>query len=151
MKNLSLFLAFMMITSVAFAGASKKKGDENRGEKMRKELDLSDEQLAKMKEIRKKKKENQKVAREKVKAAREAFHTTAGNPKASNEELQQKFQELQDAQSAHHRSGFETMLEIRSILNETQRAKFHEKKEKFRAKFEKRRKQRHHEDDEDME
>ena len=140
MKNLSLFMALMLVTSVAFAGASNKKGgEEKRGERMRKELDLSSEQLAKMKEIRKKKKLTQKEARAKVKAAREAFHASVGNPQTTNDELKAKFEELQAAQAAHHRSGFETMLEIRAILDETQRAKFQEKRKMFRAKFEKRR------------
>ena len=142
MKNLSLFMALMLVTSVAFAGASKKKGsDEKRGEHMRKELDLTSEQLAKMKEIRKKKKEVHREARKKVRAAREAFHTSVGNPQTSNDELKAKFEELQAAQAAQHRSGFETMLEIRAILDETQRAKFQEKRKMFRAKFEKRRKE----------
>jgi Spy/CpxP family protein refolding chaperone len=144
-------MALMLVTTVAFAGASKKKDGENRGEKIRKELNLSDEQLAKMKEIRKKKKLTQKEAREKVKAARQDFHKSVGDPKTSNDELQQKFQALQDAQAAHHRSGFETMLEIRSILNEEQIAKFHEKRKKFHEKFEKRRKKFDHDVDEDME
>jgi Spy/CpxP family protein refolding chaperone len=141
MKNLSIIMAFMLVTSVAFAGASKKKeGDEKRGERMRKELDLTSEQLAKMKEIRKKKKEVRKEARKKVREAREAFQASAGNPQTSNDELKAKFEELQTAQALHHRAGFETMLEIRSILNESQRAKFQEKRKMFRAKFEKRRK-----------
>ena len=63
-----------------------------------------------------------------------------GNPQTTNDELKAKFEELQAAQAAHHRSGFETMLEIRAILDETQRAKFQEKRKMFRAKFEKRRK-----------
>ena len=140
MKNLSLIMALMLVTTVAFAGASKKKDGESRGEKIRKELNLSDEQLAKMKEIRKKKKVMQKEARAKVKAAREAFHASVGNPQSTNDELKGKFEELQAAQAAHHRSGFETMLEIRAILDETQRAKFQEKRKMFRTKFEKRRK-----------
>lgn len=151
MKNLSLFMALMLVTSVAFAGASKKKEGEKRGEQMRKELNLSEEQLVKMKEIRKKKKENQREARAKVKAAREAFHATVGNPKATNDELKTRFEELQAAQAAHHRAGFETMLEIRELLDETQRAKFHEKRKMFRAKFEKRRKKFDKDVDGDME
>ncbi len=152
MKNLSLFMALMLVTSVAFAGASKKKKDaEKRGERMRQELELSDEQLVKMKEIRKKKKEVRKEARKKVREAREAFHASAGNPKTTNEELKTKFEELQTAQALHHRAGFETMLEIRSILNETQRAKFQEKRKMFRAKLEKRRKDFNNDVDESVE
>lgn len=136
MKNVSLFMALMLVTSVAFAGAGKKKGDGNRGERLRKELNLSDEQLLKMKEIRKKKKENQKEAHAKVKAAREAFEATIGNPKASNDEVKAKFEELQATKAAKHRARFETMLEIRGLLDEKQRATFQEKRKMFRKKYE---------------
>ena len=150
MKSLALFMGLLLVSTVAFAGASKKKDkDEGRGEKFRKELGLSEDQLKKMKEIREKKKADHKESRSKLRDARKAFHEAMGNPKATKEELLAKFNELESMQTAAHRARFETMLEIRGILNQEQLAKFQAKKGHWREKMKERRRERFMKKDEE--
>lgn len=133
MKTLSQIMALMLVSSVAFARPGKMDGEE-RGDKMRKELGLTDEQAQKMKEIHQKNKGAHKELREKEKVAREDLHKALGNPKATNEEIQTKFNVAEEARAAAHKNKFSGMLEIRALLNEEQRAKFHEKRKEMRGK-----------------
>lgn len=136
MKQLALLLSLMLMSSVAFAKKGKGgDGDGKRGEKMRAELGLSDEQLEKMKEIREKRKATQEGHREKLKAARDDFQTAMKNPKATKSELVNKFEALEKLQAQGKRDKFEMMLEIRSLLDEKQIAKFQEKRGEWRKKW----------------
>ncbi len=140
MKTLSQIMALMLVSSVAVARPGKMDG-EDRGNKMRKELGLSDEQAKKMKEIHQKNKGTHKELRDKEKVAREDLQKALGNPKATNEEIQSKYNAAEEARAAAHKNRFAVMLEIRAILNEEQRAKFHDKREEWRGKWKEKRKE----------
>ena len=133
MKNLILFTAFLLVAAPSFAGG-KKGGHHEMGEKMRKELGLSDEQLAQMKEIRQERKSSMKELKTKSKEARQAFQDALANPKTSKEELREKYQTLRTARQASRDARFETMLEVRSILKEEQIVKFQQMKAKWKDK-----------------
>ena len=129
------------MSSGAFAKKNKgEDGEGKRGEKMRAELGLSDEQLEKMKAIREKRKSSQEGHREKMKAARDAFQSAMKNPKATKNELVSKFEALEKLQAQGKREKFEMMLEIRSLLDEKQIAKFQEKRGEWRQKWKEKRK-----------
>jgi Spy/CpxP family protein refolding chaperone len=141
MKQFALFLSLMLMSSGAFAKKNKgENGEGKRGEKIRAELGLSDEQLEKMKAIREKRKTSQEAHREKMRAARDEFQAAMKNPKASKNELVNKFEALEKLQAQGKRDKFEMMLEIRSLLDEKQIAKFQEKRGEWRKKWKDKRK-----------
>lgn len=131
MKHVALSLCLLVATSVAYA---KRENGARDGGKMREELGLNDEQIAKMKEIRQKKKALHQASREKIKAARDEFKATMKDPKASKEQIIAKFEALQKLQSEKKRSQLDMMLEIRGLLNEEQIAKFQEKRKDWKKK-----------------
>jgi Spy/CpxP family protein refolding chaperone len=124
MKNLTLALVLLMMSSLATAAGANKGEKKARGEKMRQELGLSTEQLAKMKEIRKERKSTIKESRERVKAAKAEFQIAMANPASTSDELKAKFNTLSEARQSAQKARFETMLEVRSILDEKQIVKF---------------------------
>jgi Spy/CpxP family protein refolding chaperone len=118
-------LFFSLLSAPSFA-KGKREGKGESAQKMKAELNLTDEQLEKIKEIRKSSKGNHKEMKEQMKAARKDMKESLGNPKVSATELQAKFNKLESLKTEMSRKRFETMLSIRSQLNETQIAKFHE-------------------------
>ncbi len=119
---LALFLT--LLASESFAKGKKDKGEM--AQKMKQELNLSDEQLEKIKEIRKSKRESQKEMRTQMKRLRDDLHASLGNPKSSKEEIMDKFNKLQSLKQELSKKKIETMLEIRAQLDEKQISKFHE-------------------------
>lgn len=135
MKTFALMTALMLTTALAHARGDKKWGGEgDRGEKMRQELGLNDEQVKQMKALRDKNHEAGKELRQKAKAAKEDLHQAMRNPSATNEELQTKFDAAEQAKNDAHRKFFTHMLEVRKILTEEQRAKFHAKRKEWKEK-----------------
>ena len=131
MKNFVMFLGLMLLTTnLTFANAGKKDSRHQFGEKMRKELGLSDEQLVKMKEIRKERKGQMKEKREKVKEAKLAFKEIMKDPKASRESIEAKYKALSEAKQASKDLRFETMMEVRGLLKADQLTKFLAMKDK---------------------
>ena len=128
MKNIFLTtLFFSLLSSPAMAlGLGKGKAKGEFAQKMKSELNLTDEQLQKIKEIRKSGKSNHQEMRSQMKAARADLHDSLGNPKVSKADLQLKFNKLETLKSEMSRKRFETMLSIREQLDETQITKFHE-------------------------
>lgn len=127
-----------LLTPMAFAkGMGKGKGEF--AQKMKAELNLTDEQLEKIKEVRKSSKGQHKEMRAQMKAARADLHAALGNPKVSKDELLAKFNKLEALKSEMSRKRFETMLAIRTQLDESQIAKFHElhksRKKEWRSKL----------------
>jgi|GEM_PF-4967219 len=125
MKNLWLATAIMLLASTVSATTTKKNGDENNIETMSKELALSDEQTAKIRELRQKNEGERKLNLKKVEEAQASFLTTTGNAKATSAEILQSYNDLQIAKATHNRNGFEEVIAIREFMNETQRIKFH--------------------------
>lgn len=128
MKTLVIMLGLILSLHHAQAMGGKGKGHE-RGEHFKKELGLSDEQLAKVKELRKGKKEELKEQRQKMKAAKEEFRNAMKNPKAAEDDLKAKFEAFQSARDSFQRARFAMMLQMRSILNPEQLEKFAKLKE----------------------
>ena len=138
-KTFALMTALMLVTGLAHARGGKKFSDGERGEKFRKELGLSEEQVKQMKALKDKNHDSGKELRQKAKAAKEDLHKAMGNPSATNEELQAKFDTAEQAKNAAHRQRFAHMLEVRKILTEEQRAKFHAKRKEWKEKHKGRR------------
>lgn len=103
-------------------GKKKFKGGHHRGKWMA-DLDLSVDQKAKMKDIKKKSRDQVKTLREDMRAKHQALRvlmTGDGTPdaiRAAHKDAEAVRQKLDDLQ-------FETMLEIRGILTPAQRQKF---------------------------
>ena len=93
---------------------------------MSKELALSTEQASKIRELRKRNEADRKLNLRNVDEAQESFLSITGNAKATRAEIMQAYNTLQIAKSTHNRTGFEEVLAIRELLNETQRLKFHD-------------------------
>ena len=132
-----LLLSTLFLTLLSSEAFAKGKG-QGRGEyaqKMKAELNLSDEQLEKIKEIRQSNKGNPKEMRSQMKAAREDLQSSLGNPKVSNSELLTKFNKLETLKSEMSRKRFETMLSIRAQLDEKQIVKFHELQKENRKEW----------------
>lgn len=136
MKWMNYFLAFALSSTVAMAAGAKPK-DHQKAEYLKKELNLTDDQLKKVQEIRKGKKEDMKAAREQFKATKKAFKEAMDNPNSTKEELTAKFEAFQKLRDEFQRKRFAMMLEMRSILNPEQMAKFREMKKKHKGKHKK--------------
>lgn len=129
MKWLTLTLTLLLASNMTFAMGGK--GDrQKRAERLKTELNLSDEQMAKVTEIRKNHWKGHEENKKNLKKEKEAFRAAMKNPNATNEELAAKFEELQKHRSEHQRKQVTMLLEMRSILNPEQRAKFAEMKSK---------------------
>lgn len=87
------------------------------------ELNLSDEQKVKMKELRSKHHATMQSHKSSMKSAREDFKS-AIDRNASDDELSQKFKTLHDLKSKMAELRFEQMLEIRGILTDEQKVNF---------------------------
>ena len=136
MKIITLVLSMMLMSSGAFSSEQKEKKHE-RGEFLKKELGLTDEQLAKVKEIRKSSRSEMKDNKAQFKALKKEFKEAMKNPNSSTDELTAKFEAFQKARDDFQRKRFATMLKMREILNPDQLAKFHEMKQKHKGKWRK--------------
>lgn len=131
MKLLNLALSTLMLSNLSYADKHKGMDEGKHAEKLQKELNLTDDQLAKVKEIRKKFHDDMKGSRDTFKSSKEAFHTALGNPSATKEELTAKHAAFQKLRQEHENRKFNMMLEMRSVLKPDQVKKFQEmKKEK---------------------
>lgn len=132
MKWLTLTLTLLLTSNMIFAMGGK--GDhQKRAEHFQKELNLTDEQLAKVSEIRKNTWKDHKENKEKLKAEKDAFRAAMKDPKTTNEELTAKFENLQKIKNDNQRKKFNMMLQMRSILNPEQREKFRTMKKEHRG------------------
>lgn len=135
MKVLSMILSLLIVTSVATAGDVEKKFVK--GEFLKKELNLTDEQLEKVREIRKGGKDEMKADWKNFRALKKDFREGMKNPKISNQELQTKFESFQKARDTFQRKRFEMILKMREILSPDQLEKFLELKKKHKGKWKK--------------
>lgn len=125
-----------------FKGREGGKGKKRGGmQKMMQALDLSDEQKLQIKEIRDASRGDGQNLKEMAKKAKEDFKAAMASG-ASDEVLKQKFSVMQDAVQAMKESRFDQMLKIRALLNDEQRKKFQELRQRHRGKREKGRKGR---------
>lgn len=105
-------------------GERKRGGKRHhRRKRWMKELNLTEEQQDKIKEVRKAHRPKMVAAREKKRDARKAL-TEAVKSGASNSDLKSKNEALIDANADYSRTRFGQMLAIRELLTPEQRAKF---------------------------
>ncbi len=128
MKQMTLILLALLLTAPAFAGKSAGKEEHHKGHKgkagmMFKQLDLSKEQKAQVKEIRKSRKEKMKSLHSKKKEARKEFKT-AMKANASKSKLRNLHNKILDASKSLKKYKFRTMLKTRDVLTDSQRVKF---------------------------
>lgn len=133
MKNLVLALSLLLAAQNSFAGPGKKDGHHQKGEQLRKELGLSEEQLVKIKEIRRERKSSIQEKRQAAKIANQAFRAALANSQSSKDEIAEKYRAMSQARQAIRDARFETMLEVRNVLNEQQRTKFHAMRDKWKG------------------
>lgn len=120
----ALTLAFAMP-----AEAGREKGERGRGKvwaEAMKELNLTSEQQAKMKELNQKKHDELGSKRNAMKQAREDLHNALKGT-APDADVRQKFESLQKLQDEFARARFEHVLAVRAVLTPEQREKFHGK------------------------
>lgn len=94
-----------------------------------KELNLSQEQKKKLKDIKKAGKESTKELRQSHRKLRQQLQE-AMRSETSDEDLRKLNRELRQAEAELKDLKFEKILKIRAILNKEQREKFHELKAK---------------------
>jgi periplasmic protein CpxP/Spy len=133
-----LVLSLLAAPGVSFAGNMHDGKDH--GMRLIKELNLTSEQTAKVKEIKSKFETSMKEGRQAVKAARQDLRASLGIAKRGAQykaELLEKFKKVQALGQAQHQRRFEMALEIREILTDDQLTKFkamHERR--FQGKHE---------------
>jgi len=111
----------------AASAEAKGCGEKDRSLRLAKELNLTQEQLEKVKEIKSKYKARFKEGGAAVKAAKQDLIASVQAPKrddAYSAELMAKFKKTQDLKKDLHQARFEMALEIRSLLTDEQIAKF---------------------------
>lgn len=127
-----LFLVATLLTSQTFAMAGKGEG-QKRAEEFKKELNLTDEQVEKFRELKKGRGEGKEL-KAKFKEARKAFKTAIKDPKATNADLTAKFEAFMKLRDEFQRKRFARMLEKRAILTPEQFEKFSSMKRKHGKK-----------------
>ena len=111
---------------VAAAGEGHHKG-KGHFEKLTKELNLSQDQMKKVKEIKAKFEPSLKEGKAAAMSAKGDLITSLQAPKRGPEykaELLEKFKKVQALKAAQHQKHFEMALEIRELLTDEQITKF---------------------------
>lgn len=129
--SLGLLAPQFSLVAVADAGARSnqdegrehRRGQGMRGQQWMRDLDLTDEQRSKIKEIRQAGRESTKSSRERMKAAREAFQSEMESG-GSSSSLQSKHEAMINARAEFARARFNQMLQVREVLTPEQRKKF---------------------------
>jgi protein CpxP len=131
-----LFLT-VLAAPLAALPAQAGKGGEGKGARMGgggmgffKELNLSEEQRAKLKELRENNKGDLKPKREALKKARDEFRSLMGSENATDAQIRSAFQKLQALRSEVATGSIDRMLAVRQVLTPEQRKKAHEMREK---------------------
>lgn len=137
MKMLTALLLTFCLQTIAIADD---KDDVKKGEYLKKELDLSDEQLTKVKAIKKELKPEIRETKKTIASLRKDFTEAMKDPKVSSEELKKKFDQIQESKSLLHQKMFNFMLKMREILTPEQMGKFHDVKTKMKKKWKKNKK-----------
>lgn len=137
MKFLTALLLTFSLQTIAMAD---EKDDVKKGEYLKKELNLSDDQLTKVKAIKKELKPEIRETKKAIANLRKDFSESLKDPKISSDELKKKFDQLQESKSELHQKMFNFMLKMREVLTPEQMSKFHEVKMKMKKKWKKKHK-----------
>lgn len=140
-KLMTLILLGFLISPLALGGKGELK--ERRGgghfKKVIEELNLSEEQVKKIKEHRKENKGKLKPLREEAKSLREELQKAFVNG-ASDGEMNSLNSRLQEVRGKLQEHRYSKMVFFKNILNKEQREKWNEKKKSFKGKFKNHRK-----------
>lgn len=137
MKILTALLLTLSLQSIALASD---KDDVKKGEYLKKELNLSDDQLTKVKAIKKELKPDIRETKKAISGLRKDFAEALKDPKISSDELKKKFDLIQESKAELHQKMFSFMLKMREVLTPEQMGKFHEVKMKMKKKWKKKNK-----------
>lgn len=132
-----MFLLLSLLICFSTAASARDKDDVKKGEFLKKELGLSDEQLSKVKAIKKELRPALRESKKKMLALKNEFKDAMQDSSVSSDTLTQKFETLQDAKEDFQRRRFQVMLRMREILSPEQLSKFHEVRKKYRARWHK--------------
>ncbi|MFW7377664.1 MAG: Spy/CpxP family protein refolding chaperone [Oligoflexus sp.] len=122
----AIFFAIVMVCIMW--GSSKLSADSNKdtdlvSPEVHSQLNLSDQQLAKIQELRKSQKRQVQAKEQALKTAQNEFRK-ALRKHAKDEELKKHFQALQEARAAVSEARFQQMLKLRGVLTDEQQKKF---------------------------
>jgi Spy/CpxP family protein refolding chaperone len=139
-------IAIALVTFLAAQGHSYARGiGKGKGEfahKMKEELNLNDEQLEKIREVRKSNRGQMKELRNEVKKAKTAFHDALANPQSSSSEIKSKHQAFLQAKNNMSNHMIDNMLAVRSQLDEKQIVRFNELKKNRMSQWKSKRSKR---------
>lgn len=132
MKKMHLILALSLLT-MSLGNVFAKGSEGGFGEKF-KSLDLSKEQLEKLKENRSGQKEKMKASRKEMKALKEQIHE-GFKSNLSDSELEKLHAKLKEKKSEMEDLRFSKLIYLKNILNDEQRKKFSALKDEHKGKW----------------
>jgi Spy/CpxP family protein refolding chaperone len=139
MTKVKLMIAMTMLAvSTSLWAAGDESPEKMRGGWLKKELNLTDEQMKKVGEIRRKHRDDIKASRKLVKESRKNLGNAVQIGIKGSEyqaTLTEYFKKLQDAENDQREKMFKMALEIREVLEPNQIAKFHAMKSEFKGKI----------------
>lgn len=125
-KNVALIIVMTFVSSVSFAGRGWAKGDREKSRDMIfEQLKLSPDQKSQLKDIKNKTKDEMKALREKKRSLFKQMRAAFKNNE-NDEKLRSLHNEMQGVRAKLSGLRFESMLQIRGVLNEDQRRQFQE-------------------------
>ncbi len=133
MKMITMMLA-LFISFSSFAGKDSK-DEKAKGEFLKKELNLSDEQLSKVMELKKNAHDEMKASKEQYQKLRADFKEAMKDSKATNLDLTTKYEAVAKAREDFQSKRFQMMLKMREVLTPAQMEKFQDIRKKFKDKF----------------
>lgn len=113
-----------------------------KGEYLKKELGLTDEQYVKVKAFKEASQKELRTMKESLNSLRKDFKEAMKNTASTTDELKQKFDKFQKARDEYQRARFNKMLNMRGVLTPEQLEKFSKAMEKNKGKWDKKRKNR---------
>jgi periplasmic protein CpxP/Spy len=125
---LPLFLVFSVCTNAvpALAQPSDSQGpprkDKERG--LLPELNLTPDQVQRVRSVRERYKEQIREASERFRQARQELSQLMGSGNASDAQIRDKFRQVQTAEQQLSQLRFESTLAVRAVLNPEQRRQF---------------------------
>ena len=130
-KTAILTLILALVSSQAFSRGGRG-GKRGRGlEKVLSQLNLSKEQMQKIKSFKQNTKSSRRETRSKIQAARKEMNE-AFNSSASDSDLMAKHDKLKKLKAEMADLRFDKMLKIRSVLTSEQRSKYYKLKQGMR-------------------
>lgn len=126
--TLAILTTLVLLTSNAWAKKDRDDKDDKheKGDylkKMKAELNLTDEQVAKLKEMKKSSKTDMKALRKSMQEAKSNFEKALSSA-ATDDEIKTKYAELEKIQQEFSKARLEKILATRSVLTPEQRLKF---------------------------